>query len=145
MDWKQEAVDKLQQYEARQQALNSIPEEIRRLEIENIGIRASAANAIPARGSGSKREDAMLSNIVRREELARQLESTQAWVKLVDRGLSSLDDEERLVLDRFYIHRHRGHVERLIDELGVEAKMVYRRKDKALRHFTVALYGGLES
>ena len=145
MDWKQEAVDKLQQYEARQQALDSIPEEIKRLEIENVSIRSAVSNAVPARGSGSKREDAMLSNIVRREELARQLESTQAWVRLVDRGLSALDDEERLVLDRFYIHRYRGHVERLIDELGVEAKMVYRRKDRALRRFTMALYGGLES
>ena len=145
MDWKNEAVDQLQQYEARQQALDSIPEEIRRLEIENASIRSSVGNAVPVRESGSKREDAMLSNIVRREELARQLESTKAWVKLVDRGLSALDDEERLVLDRFYIHRHRGHVERLVDELGVEAKMVYRRKDKALRHFTMALYGGMES
>lgn len=145
MDWKHEAVDKLEQYDARQRALDSIPEEIRRLELESVSIRSGVRSAVPVHGAGSRREDAMLSNIVQREELVRQLESTKAWVALVDRGLGALDDEERLVLDRFYIHRTRGHVERLIGELGVEAKMVYRRKDKALRRFTVAMYGSVES
>ncbi len=145
MDWKREAMDKLEQYDARQRALDSIPEEIRRLEIENASIRSGVRSAVPVHGAGSSREDAMLTNIVRREELARQLESTKSWVTLVDRGLGALDDEDRLVLDRFYIHRTRGHVERLIGELGVEAKMVYKRKDRALRRFTMALYGALES
>ena len=136
MDWKSEAVDKLEQYDARRRAMASIPEEIRRLEIENVSIRSGVRSAVPVHGGGSRREDAMLTNIVRREELARQLESVRTWVALVDRGLGALSEEDRLVLDRFYIHRTRGHVERLIDELGVEAKMVYRRKDRALRRFT---------
>lgn len=145
MDWRHEAMEKLEQYDARQRALDNIPEEIRRLETEIISMRSSLRNATPAHGKGSSREDAMLTNIVRRDELARQLENTKAWVKVVDRGLGALTEEERLVLDRFYIHRIRGHVERLSGELGLESKMVYRRKDSALRRFTVAMYGGMES
>ncbi len=145
MDWKQEAAEKLTQYEARRQALDSIPREIKRLELDYMGLRSSAADAIPASGGGSRREDAMLSNIVRREELARQLESSRAWVALAEGGLEALDDEERLVLDRFYIHRHKGAAERLCEELDREKAQVYRRRDKALRHFTIALYGGVES
>ena len=30
-------------------------------------------------------------------------------------------------------------------ELGIEKATVYRRRDKALRSFTLALYGGLEN
>ncbi len=145
MDWKQEAADKLMQYEVRRQSLESIPAEIKRLELDYTALRSSVPDAIPARGSGSRREDAMLTNIVRREELARQLESARAWVALADEGLAALDEEDRLVLDRFYVHRHKGACERLCEELDREKAQVYRRRDRALRRFTLALYGGLES
>ena len=145
MDWKQEAAEKLLQYEARRQSLDSIPAEIHRLEVDYAALRSSVPDAIPAHGSGSCREDAMLTNIVRREELARQLESARAWVALADGGLAALDEEDRLVLDRFYVHRHKGACERLCEELDREKAQVYRRRDRALRRFTLALYGGLES
>ena len=59
-----------------------------------------------------------------------------------DVALAVLTDEDRLVLDRFYIHPMRGNVDRLRGELGLEdERSVYKRKDKALRRFTVALYG----
>ncbi len=145
MDWRQEAAEKLTQYEARRQALENIPAEIRRLELDYTALRASAADSIPTPSGGSRREDAMLSNIVRREELARQLESARAWVALTDSGLDALDEEDRLVLDRFYVHRHKGACERLCEELDREKAQVYRRRDRALRRFTLALYGGLEN
>ena len=145
MDWKQEAAEKLMQYEARRQSLESIPAEIRRLELDYTALRASVPDSIPSSGSGSRREDAMLTNIVRREELARQLDSARAWVALTEGGLSALDEEDKLVLDRFYVHRHKGACERLCEELSREKAQVYRRRDRALKRFTLALYGGLES
>ena len=146
MDWKQEAETKLLQYVARQQALTSIPEEIARLELDYNGLRASSPGDVHVTGgSEDRREDAMLSNIVRRQELRRQLESAQRWIALTDGGLSALNDEERLVLDRFYIHRRKGACEQLCEELDREKAQVYRRREKALRRFTLALYGGLES
>ena len=145
MDWKQEAADKLMQYEVRRQALENIPAEIKRLEQDYRSLRSSVPDAIPSHDGGSRREDAMLSNIVRREELARQLESARAWVALADGGLAALDEEDRLVLDRFYVHRRKGACERLCEELDREKAQVYRRRDRALRRFTLALYGGLES
>lgn len=84
----------------------------------------------------------MLSNIAHREELARTLKQARAWVEIVDAGLAVLDEGERLVLERFYIYRTRGSIDRLCEELGIlNPAGVYKRKDKALRHFTIALYG----
>ena len=145
MDWKQEAAEKLLQYEARRQSLESIPAEIRRLELDYAALRSTVPDAIPAHGTGSRREDAMLTNIVRREELARQLESSRSWVDLTESGLAALDEEDRLVLDRFYLHRRKGACEQLCEELDREKAQVYRRRDRALKRFTLALYGGLES
>lgn len=141
MQWKYEAIEKLRGYTAHKQALESIPREIKRLEDAYAGIRSATTDGTPVAGGGNTREDMLLSNIVHREELERTLRQAKAWVLLVDAGLRVLDKEERLVLDRFYINRARGNVDRLCAEMGREKSVVYDRRDKALRHFTMALYG----
>lgn len=141
MDWKHEAVEKLKQYEAKKLSLSSIPEEIRRLESEMRSIRSAMSDGSPVKGGGNGREDMYLSNIVHREELERALEQAEIWVSLVDAGLKILSPEERLILDRFYINPARGNVDRLCGELGIEKSQVYFRKDAALHHFTISLYG----
>ena len=145
MNWKFEAIEKLKEYTARKNAIMSIPEEIKRLEEDAQRIWAASTDATPVQGGGSAREDMLLSNIVHREELQRRLSDALRWVEIVDGGLAVLNDEDRLVLDRFYIHPMRGNVERLCDDLAIEKAAVYKRKEKALRRFTVALYGSTES
>ncbi len=127
MNWKREAADKLRNYEAHRQALRSIPEEIKRLESAYASIRSAASDGTPVTGGGSTREDALLSNIVHREELARQLEESRLWVKTVNDAFGILTDEERLVLDRLYIHRTKGGVSDLCEELHLERSTVYDR------------------
>jgi hypothetical protein len=48
-------------------------------------------------------------------------------------------------LERFYIKPEKGAADRLASDLNLDVKTVYKRKDAALRHFTVSLYGGVES
>lgn len=141
MNWKSEAMEKLRLYEAKKQSLRSIPEEIKRLESTMKSIRSAAADGTPVSGGGCGREDMMLNNIVQREELERSLEQVKMWVALVDAGLEILTEEERLILERFYINPAKGNVDKLCGELGVEQSSVYRRRDRALHHFTVCLYG----
>lgn len=145
MDWKREALEKLWNYEAMKSALENIPAEIHRLELDYTSIRSSAGSNTPVQGGGARREDMLLTNIVRRGELARQLEIARAWVDLVNKALSCLDEDERMILDRIYVHPSRGKINSLMGEMGLEKSMVYRRRDRALRHFTLALYGGTEN
>lgn len=145
MNWKSEAVDKLRQYEAKKLSIVNIPLEISRLESAARGIRSAASDGTPVSGGGSGREDMLLSNIVHREELERSLEQAQKWVALVDAALAILSAEERLLLERFYVHPARGNVDKLCDELGLEKSQVYAKKDSAIRHFTISLYGCCET
>ena len=145
MNWKHEAIEKLKEYEARVKSVKTIPNEIKRLELDALRIRSATGDGTPVRGGGSAREDMLLSNIVHREELERALEMARMWVALVDAGMDPLTPEERLVLERFYMRPERGNVERLCQELGCEKSTVYNRRDKALRRFMLALYGGAET
>ena len=141
MNWRREAIEKLRNYEAHKQALESLPKEIRRLESAYTGIRSATTDGTPVSGGSSTREDAMLSNIVHRDELKRRLKEARLWVSIVDKALDILTDEEQILLDRFYIHQAKGAIEALCGRLNIEKATVYRRRDNALRRFTIALYG----
>ena len=74
MNWKREAIDKLRNYDVHKQAIESIPMEIKRLEVKYTSIRSATTDSTPVSGGdGSIREDALLSNIVHRDELKRRL------------------------------------------------------------------------
>lgn len=145
MNWKIEAIEKLKLYEAKKAALLNIPLEIERLESEMEGIRSQDSSGMPSAGGGRSRDSAYLSNITHREELEHMLEQAEKWVALVDAALEILSEEERLILDRFYVHPEKGAADRLAGDLRADIKTVYRRKDAALRRFTISLYGGTES
>lgn len=144
MDWRSEAEDKLKKYELMKNAVAGITEEIKMLEGDARRIRAASTDATPVQGGGSTREDMLLTNVVRREELKLKLEDAQKRVKRVEDGLALLSDDERLVLYRLLIHPMRRNVERLREELGLEDdRSVYKRRDKALNKFTIAMYGAV--
>lgn len=145
MNWKNEAMEKLRRYDAMRQAALNIPEEIRRLEQDAQAIRSPRIDGMPVKGGGSKREDILLNNLVQRQELKGNLQQTKLWLSGADRALKALSAEERLILHRMFICPEKGCLERLCNELGVEQSSIYRKRDKALHRFTLALYGQTES
>lgn len=145
MDWKKEAIDKLRIYEAKRGSVLRARQEIQRLKQEMCNIRAARTDGAPVSGGTSRREDMMINNIALRQELRWAIADTEKWLKTVDGALATLSPEERAILDRMYINRHKGNVERVCDELKIEKTSVYRRRDAALRKFTISMYGSEES
>lgn len=145
MNWKSEAKEKLRRYDAMRLAIINIPEELERLESEATSIRSARTDRVPVKGGGSQREDAMLNNIVHRQELTWTLQQAQLWIKTTDRAMEALSQEEKLILYRLYIYPTKGNIERLCKELNVETSTIYRKRDKALRSFTLAFYGATET
>lgn len=140
MNWKTEAMEKLQRYDAMRLATINIPEELERLELDLQSIRSARTDGTPVK-SGSKREEAILNNIIHRQELIWTLQQAQLWLKITDRALTALTNEEKLILHRLYIYPEQGAIQRLCSELGVDTSNIYRRRDRALRRFTLAYYG----
>ena len=144
MIWKEEAIRKLKQYNAKKLALENIPLEIRQQCLALSSIKSSDPDSIPVRGNGT-REDAILNNMTYRAELLDSLTQTQLQVDAIERALGTLNPEERILLDRFFIRPEAKAADRLAGDLHMDVKTVYRRKDEALRIFTLALYGITET
>ncbi len=145
MDWKSVAIEKLRDYQAKKQALESIPLEIAQVESTMTSIRSRRPDATPVEGGSAGYEDKMLNCLAQKDELQRVLERTQLWIKGVDDALAVLNPEDRKVLDYLCIYPTKDSLDRLCNELFVDSRQIYRRREKALRKFTIALYGCVES
>lgn len=145
MDWTCVAKDKLKNYSAKKASVSNLSDEIRELEYRRKSIRSATGDGTAVQGGGSKREDMLLTSIVLQDEMKENLLSAENWVKRVERGLAVLTEEEKIILERFYIFPERGAADRLASDLGVDVKTVYHRKDRALRKFTIAMCGCIDS
>ena len=141
MNWKAEAKEKLKRYDAMRLATINIPQELERLELDARCIRSPRWDKMGTSSCNRSREDALLDNMVHRQELDWTLQQAQLWLKATDRALTALPQEEKLILHRLYIYPERGSLEKLCKELEMETSSIYRRRDKALQHFTLAFYG----
>ena len=141
MNWKEEATQKLRQYDAMHSALKNLPDELKRLEQAACAIRAARTDGTPVKGGTNRREDMLLSNMVHREELANTLSQAKLWVSATDRALGALTPEEKLILYRMYMYPERNALDRLCQELDLEQSSIYRRRDQALNRFVTAYYG----
>lgn len=141
MNWKNEAIERLNKYTAMSQAVTNIPLEIQRLEQDSLGLRGIRTDKVCRSSSPGRGEDVLIGNIIKQEELHRSYENATAWVRSTDRALNILSPEEKMILERMYIKPQRGIVSLLCQELGVEQSSIYRKRDQALYHFTIALYG----
>ena len=141
MQWKEEAIEKLKRYSAMQTAAKNIPEQICMLEASALALRSSSAPKVGGHRCVRAREDALINNLAERQELEWSLARVQQWLAVTKRGLDVLSNEEIAILQRMYLFPERGAVDRLCEDLGVEQATVYRKRDKALQRFTMAMYG----
>ena len=141
MNWKKEAENDLRNYARRVTSLEATKEKIKALTDQMQAIKSGLSDSTPVIGSGDKSQENMINCIAEIERLQFTQKATERLVAMVEKGLESLSEGEYKVLDLFYIHRERGHVEKLSEMLHLEQAQIYRIKDAALYKFTVSIYG----
>lgn len=133
MDWKLCAVDDLRNYNQMKIGILNSQDKLRM-------VRTSAKDVVlPV---GSRRLDTrVINSLVETERLQENIKRAKKLVSLIDRGLASLTDEERCILEKFYMSGTPRTVTAISDELGYESRSIYRIREKALEKFTLAMYG----
>lgn len=143
MDWTKVATEKLKEYSLKKASIGNLTDEIQTLQYRRRSIRSAMSDGSPVAGGTNKREDMLLNTIMQQKELMENLRIVTRWVSRVENALNELSEEERTILDRFFIHPEKGAAERLAMDLGIDIKTVYHRKDRAVNRFTNALCGCL--
>lgn len=141
MNWQKEAINDLRCHEKRKAALESLADEIRELRGRTYGSSSPAADAVPVQGGSSTAEERWIAAIDELERKKEVYRLTKRRVDAVERGLAALDEQQREILEAFFINQVQGHVQALAEKYHVEQSRVYQMKDQAVRDFTLARYG----
>ena len=145
MNWQKEAIADLRCHEKRKAAMESLAEEIRELRSRTYGTSSPAADAVPVQGGSSTAEGRWIDVI---DELERKKEAwriTKRRVDAVERGLAALDEQQREILEAFFINRVQGGADYLAEKLHLERTRVYELRESAIRDFTMARYGVVDA
>lgn len=140
MNWQKEAINDLKNYPLRQEAMLNLRESIRDLTEDYESLSGISAGT-PVKGGISRQEEQRINNIVEREKLKQNLSVVQKLLLRTRRGLDALTEQQRDILDRFYIHRSSSHVDDLCLKYCISPPRLYQLKNDALYSFTVAMYG----
>lgn len=141
MDWKREAKNELRDLPVIREAVRSIPERLQMIESKKTGLGSSSTDRTPVQGGGTPYEDRLLNLIVEGERLTVNMEVNRIRLQLIERGLSALSAQDRLIVETFAEHRPSEAVDLLADKLYLERSRIYQLWDQALRRYTIAEFG----
>lgn len=142
INWKKCAEYDLRDYRAQKEAIINLQKKIRIVEDRMTSLKGSVCNPTAVHGGTSTHEDALLTSIVEKSRLEEALRETKRLVEMVERGLSALSEEQHRILGMFFMGG--GGYRRVMEEFHIEQAGAYRRRDEALRTFTLAMYGVTE-
>lgn len=141
MDWRNESVWELRHLEAKRASISDIREELRVLEQRMTAIRSATSDSTPFSGGGSGREDQLLTWITEKDALEATLAVAEMQVDMIDRALGSMTKEDLEILDLCYIHEKIGNINKLCEVLCCDVSTVYRKRNRAIRDYTIRRRG----
>lgn len=145
MNYQREMVDRLRIYAARKKSLDFTAQEIRRIDSMMTSIQSATKDGTPVSGGTNQREDRLINCIMEKVELENLRKDTEAWIKNMDKALSTLETDDYRILDVLYIHPVIGGIEKLCSYFGtVDPSTIYRRKNRIIRQLTYIFYGAVE-
>ena len=139
MNWKKEAIEELKRLEDLKESIHSLNERIELIQGQLYNI--SAVQIGERVGGSDDGDDVRLSKMVELEELKARKLITEKRAQLLQDCLDKLSEEQRLILNRFYIRHTSGYIEELEEVLFKSRTQIYYEKDNALRRLVRLLYG----
>lgn len=122
-------------------AIDQETEELKTLAAEYAVIRATDYDKQPVGSGDNIQEEKLITMIAKKEQVRAELDLNWRKVKDMERLLSQLDKEDRILIERLVINYRKHEGEKLAEELHLEERQVYNRKNDALRKLALLRYG----
>lgn len=141
MDRKAAALERLRDYELMRAAVENLRTQLRLVKLTRESIPGFRPDRVAVTRTPGGIEDRLMEDLLRQQELEKALEQAIMWMMVTDRALGMLEPDELTILRLLYIKKTPGALPRVCQLLGTEKSTIYRKRDKALKKFTMALYG----
>ena len=140
MNYIQEAIDRLEEFDQLYTAVDNIRQELAALNAEKDMLGSQKMSDMPKGGSGEP-DGRLCNNIAKRKELAQRLEITQRRIRQVESVLEKLTDDERKLVEIIYIRGGKHAIEKAMDEFHVEQAHIYRTRNKIIKKIAKMFLG----
>jgi DNA-directed RNA polymerase specialized sigma subunit len=144
LDKKSAAVEALKDYTAMEFIITNHEDTEKELRERMTSVRSSTPTGMPHTHNphaGEARLAAQIDEVDVLKERYRLALEYMAWFRP---AWEQLDEDERLILNAFFLREDVSKTEIVLsvgEQLNIERTHVYRRKDKALNHLVLLLYG----
>jgi DNA-directed RNA polymerase specialized sigma24 family protein len=141
LDKQKAAISALEAYTSMEYILRHSAEEENRIRVKMEGVGSPNLDGLPHAHNPQAAEERMLNCIEEIDvikERYRQAVEYMAWFKP---AWNQLPEDERYVLELFYMDDCNGAADRIADHFGIERKSAYIRKYRAIEHLSILLYG----
>ncbi|MEL4106765.1 DUF1492 domain-containing protein [Oscillospiraceae bacterium WX1] len=146
MNWRKEAENELKDYGRYHESLKHYSDMLKDIDNDITSIGAVKLDVAPNGGSSThSREDWFINKLEKKNEIDTKITLVKKRMELIERALQTMSRDEKRILQLFFVERPKNYIDRLCDELGYEQSNLYYHKDIALRKFTLAIFGVIDT
>jgi len=139
IDWKQQAVQILKNYNSNKESIRNLEE---RIKILNVRLEGISSGKLEDAGVSRERNELYCDVITQIDNFNARLDCIKRDVALTERGLSALSKAERTAITIKYINCEYNSIAKICEQVHVERTKAYAVCESALRHFAYVLFGG---
>ena len=142
-DWQLDAEKKLLHYRGLRNSIDNMRYELETIDNELYSAGTSHMSSVPTHGDSSKHEDRLVNKLTRKDNLIKWLADTEREVVAIESALNLLSDDERKVIEVFYLNRKHGKkpIYAVMEAMYLERSCAYRKVNNAVFRFAINLYG----
>lgn len=144
LDKRGAAIKAVKDYSSMQYILEHTEEEIAGAKERQVGLSASKLDGMPKSHNPTAAENRMVNAIEEINVLKERYRQAVEYMGWFEPAWEELSCDERFLLEEFYQNDYSDQssaVLNICDHFGIERSSAYNRKNRALEHLTILLYG----
>lgn len=142
LDKRKAAIKAIEAFNSMKYILDHTDEEISAVRVKMEGNGSPSLTGMPKAQNPKAAEDRILACIEEIDILKERYRQAVEYMAWFDPAWSQLSEDEQFVLETFYMDGDEPGANRVIqDELNISQSGAYNKKNRALDHLTLLLYG----
>lgn len=144
LDKRSAAADALRDYNSMKFIISHTDDEIKAAYEKMSGVRSPQFDGMPHSHNPHAAEERIMKGIEKIDVLKERYRQASEYMAWFLPAWEELSEDERYVLEEFYIAEEEHQYDaiyRICEHFGIERSSAYNKKNRALQHLTVLLYG----
>ena len=141
LDKRKAAISAVEAYTSMDYIVKNSAEEIERAETKMAGVGSPNMDGMPHAHNPQAAEDRIIKGIEEIDTIKERYRQAVEYMNWFKPAWAQLSEDEQYVLEVFYMDECDSPVVLVEDYFGIERSSAYNKKNRALDHLTMLLYG----